>query len=99
RKRLRAIFNFDYTIECYVPAPKRKFGYFCMPVLYGGRFICRIDAKADRAAKTLRVINIFWEENSASSKSRNDIKYMLLHKLESLAFFAGCETVIAEQLK
>lgn len=99
RKRLRAIFNFDYTIECYVPAPKRKFGYFCMPVLYGGRFICRIDAKADRAAKTLRVINIFWEENSATSKSRNEIKDMLLHKLESLALFAGCETVIAEQLK
>lgn len=98
RKRLKTIFDFDYTIECYVPAPKRKFGYFCMPVLFNGEFICRIDAKADRAAKTLRVINIFWEDLPGKI-NRSGLKELLLHKLESLAHFAGCETVLAKQLK
>ncbi len=99
RKRLKTIFDFDYTIECYVPAPKRKFGYFCMPVLFNGEFICRIDAKADRAAKTLRVINIFWEDTPAVNRNRIEINDHLFRKLESLAQFAGCETVLAEQLK
>lgn len=99
RKRLNTIFNFDYTIECYVPAPKRKYGYFCMPVLYNGEFICRIDAKADRASKTMRVINIFWEENQASINNGSSVKDRLRLKLESLAQFAGCDAVIAEQLK
>jgi len=99
RKRLNAIFNFDYTIECYVPAPKRKYGYFCMPVLHGSEFICRIDAKADRAANTLRVINIFWEENSNGRKYTGDVMDKLTQKLESLAKFAGCKIVQAKQLK
>ncbi len=99
RKRLSAIFNFDYTIECYVPASKRKYGYFCMPVLHGGKFICRIDAKADRAANTLRVINIFWEENSNGRKYTSDVMDKLTQKLESLAKFTGCEIVQAKQLK
>ncbi|MBL8016762.1 MAG: YcaQ family DNA glycosylase [Ignavibacteria bacterium] len=99
RKRLNTIFNFDYTIECYVPAPKRRFGYFCMPVLFNGEFICRIDAKADRASNTLRVINIFWEDTPAVNRNRIEINDRLLRKLESLAQFAGCETVLAEQLK
>jgi uncharacterized protein YcaQ len=94
RRRLSQIFNFDYVIECYVPAGKRKFGYFCLPVLYGSKFICRIDAKAERSGKLLRVINIFWEKDSAKLKSNPEFQIMLYDKLMELAFFAGCETVL-----
>lgn len=90
RKRLSTLFNFDYTIECYVPAPKRKYGYFALPVLYGDRFIARVDAKADRKEGELKVINLFWEEGV---KVNRGIEKALEVKMKELARFAGCERV------
>jgi uncharacterized protein YcaQ len=49
RKRASTLFDFDYAIECYTPAAKRKYGYFCLPILHRGRLIGRVDAKAHRA--------------------------------------------------
>ena len=63
RERAKNIFNFDYTIECYVPAEKRKYGYYVLPILYGDKFIGRIDAKADRKNKEFLVYKIFTEGN------------------------------------
>ena len=45
---LLRIFDLDYKVECYVPGPKRRFGYFCLPVLFGDRLVGRLDPKADR---------------------------------------------------
>jgi len=61
RHRLKDFFNFDYQIECFVPAPKRRYGYFSLPVLAGETFIARMDAKADRKQKVLIVHNIHFE--------------------------------------
>ena len=61
RHRLKDFFNFDYQIECFVPAPKRKYGYFSLPILAGETFIARMDAKADRKQKVLIVHNIHFE--------------------------------------
>jgi uncharacterized protein YcaQ len=61
RNRLLNFFQFDYQIECYVPAPKRKFGYFCLPLLYGDQFIGRLDAKADRKENILIIRNLHLE--------------------------------------
>lgn len=91
RKRLTTLFGFDYLIECYVPAHKRKFGYFCLPVLYGNAFVGKIDAKADRKTGEFRVINEFWENNF---KSTSDFKQKYQLKLQNLAEFSGCKTVI-----
>ena len=44
-----ALFGFDYTIECYTPGPKRRYGYFVLPILHQGRLVGRLDAKAHRA--------------------------------------------------
>lgn len=62
RHRLRDFFGFDYQVECFVPAPKRKYGYFCLPVLQGDKFIARMDAKADRKQKILIVHNLHFED-------------------------------------
>lgn len=62
RHRLKDFFDFDYQIECFVPAPKRKYGYFSLPVLAGETFIARMDAKADRKQKVLIVHNIHFED-------------------------------------
>jgi len=49
RQRARELFDFDYLIECYTPAPKRRYGYFTLPILHRGRLIGRLDPKAHRA--------------------------------------------------
>ncbi len=61
RHRLRDFFDFDYQIECFVPEPKRKYGYFSLPILVGDRFVGRMDAKADRKQKVLTVHNLHFE--------------------------------------
>jgi uncharacterized protein YcaQ len=61
RHRLRDFFNFDYQIECFVPEPKRKYGYFSLPILIGGTFVARMDSKAERKQKTLIVHNLHFE--------------------------------------
>lgn len=61
RDRAERLFDFDYRIEIYTPAHKRRFGYYSLPVLVGDDIVGRIDLKSDRAASTLRVQSAWWE--------------------------------------
>ncbi len=61
RLRTRQLFDFDYRLECYLPAKKRKFGYFAMPILYGDTLIGRIDAKIERNTAELIIKNLWLE--------------------------------------
>lgn len=61
RKRLKWLFDFDYTVEIYVPPPKRKYGYFVLPILWGDRFVGRMDAKAVRAERKLVIHHLVFE--------------------------------------
>ena len=55
RRRALELFGFDYRLECYTPAPKRRYGYFTLPILRRGALIGRIDAKAHRRAGIFEV--------------------------------------------
>jgi uncharacterized protein YcaQ len=61
RDLLRRLFGFDYVWEVYVPAPKRRWGYYVLPILYGDRLVGRIEPRLDRRAATLRVVGAWWE--------------------------------------
>jgi uncharacterized protein YcaQ len=55
RKRMNDVFEFDYQLEMYKPAAKRRWGYYALPILYGDRLVGKLDARADREAGVFRV--------------------------------------------
>jgi Uncharacterized protein conserved in bacteria len=62
RARAQALFGFEYTLECYTPAPQRRFGYYTLPILHRGRLIGRLDAKAHRNDGLFQVLGVWMEE-------------------------------------
>ncbi len=72
RKRLKWLFNFDYTIEIYVPPEKRQYGYYVFPLLERDKLIGRIDCQAVRADNTLRVAKLWLEPKVKWSASRDE---------------------------
>lgn len=89
RKRLRRLFGFEYQLECYVPAAKRRYGYFCLPILYADRFVGLVDLKADREAGLLRIEAQHWNEKPGvtleASFHRALGQFARFHGLESKA--------------
>ena len=61
RARALAMFDFEYTIECYLPPAKRAYGYYVLPILHRGRLVGRLDAKAHRAEGIFEIKAIFLE--------------------------------------
>tara|TARA_R110002096_G_C14661942_1_gene728488 strand:- start:17181 stop:18344 length:1164 start_codon:yes stop_codon:yes gene_type:complete len=90
RVRLKNLFGFDYKIEIFVPAAKRKWGYYVYPILEEARFVGRIELKADRKKNTLNVIN-FWQEPGIKWGSARQKK--LNAELDRLTRFVGLDTV------
>jgi len=90
RGRMRQLFDFDFTIECYLPAAKRRFGYFSLPLLWKNRFVGRIDTKADRKARRLLVRSVHFEKGTP----RVDKTWAALEaSLQKFAAFNDCDTV------
>jgi uncharacterized protein YcaQ len=87
RDRLSSLFGFEYKIECYVSAPKRVFGYFCLPILYGDKFVGRIDCKAHRAAQGFEVLSLHLEDGALD---RNQFYPALNDELQRFAEFNKC---------
>lgn len=86
RRRLRDFFSFDYQVECFVPGPKRKYGYFSLPVLIGDTFVARMDCKADRKAKTLNINNLHFEK----TKFTKEMIRKLADVIEKFTQFNQC---------
>lgn len=69
RKLIRAFFGFEYTWEIYTPAAKRQYGHYTLPILWGERFIGRLEAVRDRKNRLL-MINAVWLEPGVKSSGR-----------------------------
>lgn len=68
RKLVEALWDYHYIWEIYTPVNQRKYGYYVLPILYGDKFVGRIEAAADRKAATLVVRNIWYEDGVRPTK-------------------------------
>lgn len=95
RERTRRLFGFDYSLECYTPAPKRKYGYFVLPILWGDKLIGRLDPKAERKGKTLIIRNLMFEPEFNAFE---EFLPSFTAKLKEFAQFNQCEKVVFEKI-
>lgn len=91
RARLERLFGFAYRNEMFVPAAKRRWGYYVYPLLEGDRFVGRIEVKGDRAAGEMTVIGFWPEEGCAWGAGR---RARLEAELSRFARMAGLDKVI-----
>ena len=63
RKTVKRIFDFRYMWEVYKPKEKREYGYYVLPVLYGDRFVARLDPGFDKKTRILTINNWWWEDD------------------------------------
>ena len=85
-----ALWDFRYSWEIYTPAGQRQYGYYTLPVLWGGDFIGRIEAASDQKSRTLRVKNIWLEPGVRQTKK---LQLSLDRTLRRFASFNDCTTV------
>jgi uncharacterized protein len=86
RVRAEELFDFEYTLEMYKPAAKRRWGYFALPILHGDRLVGKLDATADRKASVLRVNAIHEDVKLTRAMSK-----AVQAELEDLASWLGLE--------
>ena len=90
RDRTQALYEFEYSLECYVPKSKRKYGYFSLPILWRNELIGRIDPKADRRRSVLLVQNLHLEKDIVE---QNVFFKALSTAINDFARFNACEHV------
>ena len=91
RDRTQELFDFHFRIEIYLPAAKRQYGYYVLPILDGDRLIGRIDPKMDRKAKRLNVHNVYAEPGASMTAKTGRV---VAQAIEELATFLGAEEIV-----
>jgi uncharacterized protein len=93
RRQLRDLWDFDYLWEVYVPEAKRKWGYYVLPILFGDRFVGRIEPRLDRKANTLNILGIWFQDGF---ERIDDQRFLLALRdaIEPYRSFVGAEKVV-----
>ena len=91
RDRIQDLFDFSYCLECYQPREKRKYGYFCLPILWGNRIVGRIDPKADRKNSCLSINNLHIVNRKILKK---EFIQEFCISLIDFALFNGCVNIV-----
>ena len=92
RRLVKGLFGFDYIWEVYIPAPKRKHGYYVLPILFGDRLVGRIEPRFERASRTLRIAGIWFEDGFGPMEEPHFVP-ALAAALNAYRSFVGAESV------
>ena len=95
RDRIWYLFDFDYRLECYLPKEKRKYGYLCLPILFGDLFIGRADCKAHRKEKLFEIIHLHIEKEGMNIESW---EASFIKAVKNFAVFNGCDSIVVRQI-
>jgi uncharacterized protein YcaQ len=90
RRRLLQLFGFDYRIEMFVPAARRRYGYYVFPLLEGEQLLGRIDMKANAGRRTLEVASLWLEPGRRLGRARRE---RLDAELDRIRRFIGADRV------
>jgi len=93
RKRMSALFDFNYQLECYLPATKRNYGYFVLPLLWGQQFAGRMDVKIDRKSGLL-----FIKHLSIETVQVDEFTHELQRALKEFLQFNGGRRIKVEHI-
>jgi uncharacterized protein YcaQ len=92
RRLVKGLFGFDYIWEVYVPEPKRRHGYYVLPLLFGDQLVGRIEPRYERASRTLRIAGIWFEDGFRPMEEPNFIP-ALANTLDAYSGFVGARSV------
>ena len=90
KKLIDALWDFSYSWEIYTPQNKRKYGYYTLPILWGEKFIGRIETAVDRKSQTLSIKNIWYEDGIRHTKK---LKKILINSINHFARFNDCTQI------
>lgn len=91
RKRTNLFFGYNHLFEAYVPKPKRKFGYFALPVLVGDEIVAALDLKTDRQNKKLLMQKWTWVGEGKKTAGRKELKQKIEEELDRFERFQLAE--------
>jgi len=94
RDMVSKIFDFDYTWEVYIPAAKRKYGYYVLPVLFGNRFIARLEP--EKSVSHLSIKNWWWEKGVTAT---DELVNYAMKAMEQFAISLGKERGVHESVR
>lgn len=94
RERLKALFSYEFQIECYVPAAKRQYGYFCLPLLYRDEFVGRMDCKAHRKDRLLEIKSLHMERDCLKEEA---FAAAFAEAVAGFCQFQGCDMVCLQE--
>jgi uncharacterized protein len=98
RSFLRSLFDFDYPLELFHPAPKRRYGWYVLAILFGDRFVGRIEPRIDRDAGVVRVDGLWWEEGFVPRRADGFVDAMRTALRDYLRFAEARRLEWAEHL-
>ncbi len=96
RDRLKALFGYDFQLECYVPEAKRQFGYFCLPLLYRDVFVGRMDCKVHRPISQLEVKAVYFEQTKVDGVKidEDELVAAFVGALQQFCAFQKCDSTV-----
>lgn len=90
RPLLKKLFDFEYVWELFTPPAKRRWGWYVLPILFGDRFVGRIEPRIDRDNARVEIVNVWWENGFAPPRAEGFVDAMR-DALRAYLRFAGAE--------